>query len=286
MNTVSQLLVSRGALISTAVALALGIGLGIGGYALLKEKESTTPVTAAVAIDRLAVVNGKTIPLSAGDVLLKYMKDRGQPDTPELRALVRKQVIDQEILVQEAEKHNLMQSAEFKSQLEFSRRSLIGQVLLQDFIKKNPPDDMEIKAEYDRQRAQVGDREYHVRHILLGTEDEARDVIVKLNGGAKFDKLAKVSRDEASAARGGDIGWVSSSSLVSPVSAALVKMQQGQITETPVKTEQGYHVIKLEGSRSTEFLPFDQVKGKIAETLAQRKVAAFAEELRKKAQVQ
>jgi peptidyl-prolyl cis-trans isomerase C len=268
MNTVSQLLVSRGALISTAVALALGIGLGIGGYALLKQKESTTPVTAAVAIDRLAVVNGKTIPLSAGDVLLKYMKDRGQPDTPELRALVRKQVIDQEILVQEAEKHNLMQSAEFKSQLEFSRRSLIGQVLLQDFIKKNPPDDMEIKAEYDRQRAQVGDREYHVRHILLGTEDEARDVIVKLNGGAKFDKLAKVSRDEASAARGGDIGWVSSSSLVSPVSAALVKMQQGQITETPVKTEQGYHVIKLEGSRSTEFLPFDQVKGKIAETLA------------------
>jgi peptidyl-prolyl cis-trans isomerase C len=286
MYAFSQLAISRSTLVSTAVALALGIGLGMGCYALLKQKESPKPVAATVAIDRLAVVNGKTIPLSAGDALLKFHKDRGQPDTPELRAMVRKQTIDQEILVQEAEKQRLTQSTEFKDQLEFSRRSLISQALLQDFIKKNPPDDTEIKAEYDRQKAQVGVKEYHVRHILLSSEDEAKDVIAKLNGGAKFDKLAKLSKDEATAPKGGDIGWISSSSLVNPVSTALLKLQQGQFTDTPVKTDQGYHVIRLEGSRSTDFLPFDQVKSKIAETLIQRKVGVYTEELRMKAQVQ
>lgn len=286
MRTVSQFFISKSTLVSTALALAMGVGLGIGAYVLLKQKDPSDPAAATVAIDRLAVVNGKTIPLSAGDALLKLMKDRGQSDTPELRAMVRKQIIDQEILVQEAEKQNLTQSVELKNSLEFARRSLIGQALLQEFIKKNSPDDMEIKAEYDRHKAQVGDKEYHVRHILLSSEDEAKDVIAKLHAGANFDKMAKVSRDEASARKGGDIGWVSSSSLVNPVSAALLGMQQGQITDTPVKSDRGYHVIKLEGVRPTNFLPFDQVKAEIAETLTQRKVAAFTEALRMKAQVQ
>jgi peptidyl-prolyl cis-trans isomerase C len=158
--------------------------------------------------------------------------------------------------------------------------------MLADYIKKNPVKDAEIKAEYDKYKAQVGDKEYHARHILVGTEDEAKQIIAKLKGGAKFEDLAKQSKDPGSAANGGDLDWASPASFVPEFSKAMTSLNKGQITETPVKTQYGYHVIKLEDVRAAKIPPLEEVKQQVAESLQQRKLAAFREELMKKAKIQ
>jgi peptidyl-prolyl cis-trans isomerase C len=157
--------------------------------------------------------------------------------------------------------------------------------MLADYVKKNPVTDAQIKAEYDRYKAQVGDKEYHARHILVATEDEAKAIIAKLKGGAKFEELAKQSKD-GTAANGGDLDWASPASYVPEFSKAMVALQKGAITETPVKTQFGFHVIKLEDVRAAKIPPMEEVKQQISDSLQQRKLAAYRDDLMKKAKIQ
>jgi peptidyl-prolyl cis-trans isomerase C len=175
--------------------------------------------------------------------------------------------------------------ADVKAALENTRQSIIINAMLADYVKKNPVSDADIKAEYDKYKAQVGDKEYHARHILVETEQQAKDIIAKLKAGGKFEELAKQSKD-GSANNGGDLDWAAPSSYVKPFSDAMVALKDGQITETPVKSQFGYHVIKLEGSRAAKLPSLDEVKGQVAEALTQKKLQAYQEELVKKAKVQ
>jgi peptidyl-prolyl cis-trans isomerase C len=143
-----------------------------------------------------------------------------------------------------------------------------------------------VKAEYDKFKSQAGDKEYRARHILVDKEEDAKAIIAKLKGGAKFEELAKQSKDPGSAANGGDLDWASPASYVKPFSDALVALQKGQVTETPVKTQFGYHVIKLEDVRAAKVPSMEEVKPQIAESLQQKKLQAYQEDLRKKAKIQ
>jgi len=247
-------------------------------------------LVAAVAIpamaQNLAVVNGKPVPSSRADVMIKQLAAQGQPDSPQLRAMVKEELINREILIQEADKLGLSNSSEVKNQVEIARQSIAIRALIQDYLKKNPVKDAEIQAEYDKFKAQAGDKEYHARHILVDKEDEAKAIITKLKGGAKFEELAKQSKDPGSAANGGDLDWASPASFVKPFSDAMVGLQKGQITETPVKTQYGYHVIKLEDVRAAKIPALEEVKPQIAESLQQKKLQAYQEDLRKKAKIQ
>ncbi|MGB7481059.1 MAG: peptidylprolyl isomerase [Burkholderiaceae bacterium] len=234
----------------------------------------------------LAVVNGKPIPSSRADMMVKQMAAQGQPDSPQLRTMIKEELINREILMQEANKLGLADNQDVKAQLEMARQSIVIRALVADFLKKNPVKDADIQAEYDKFKAQAGDKEYHARHILVDTEDEAKAIIAKLKGGAKFEDLAKQSKDTGSAANGGDLDWASPSSFVKPFSDAMVALQKGQITETPVKSQFGYHVIKLEDTRPAKVPALEEVKPQIAESLQQKKLAAYQEELRKKAKIQ
>ncbi len=234
----------------------------------------------------LAVVNGKPIPSSRADVMIKQMATQGQQDSPQLRTMVKEELINREILIQEADKLGLGTSAEVKNQLELARQSIVIRALVADYVKKNPVKDADLKAEYDKFKAQAGDKEYHARHILVEKEDEAKAIIAKLKAGAKFEDLAKQSKDPGSAANGGDLDWASPASFVKPFSDAMVALQKGQITETPVKTQFGYHVIKLEDVRAAKVPAFEEVKPQIAEQLQQQKLQAYQQELRKKAKIQ
>ena len=183
----------------------------------------------------LAVVNGKPIPSSRADVMIKQMTSQGQQDTPELRAMVKDELINREILIQEADKLGLGTNADVKNQIEIARQSILIRALVADYLKKNPVKDADIKAEYDRFKAQASDKEYHARHILVEKEDEAKAIIAKLKGGAKFEDLAKASsKDPGSAANGGDLDWASPASFVKPFSDAMVALKKGELSETPV----------------------------------------------------
>ncbi|WP_050460758.1 peptidylprolyl isomerase [Herbaspirillum autotrophicum] len=239
-----------------------------------------------VMAQNLAVVNGKAIPSSRADAMVKQMTSQGQPDSPQLRAAVKEELINREILMQEADKQGLGNTPEVKNQLELARQSIVLRSLIGDYLKKHAVTDAEIKAEYDKFKAQAGDKEYHARHILVATEDEAKAIIAKLKAGTKFEDLAKQSKDTGSAANGGDLDWATPASFVKPFSDAMVALKKGDITETPVKTQFGYHVIKLEDVRPAKVPTLEEVRPQIAEALQQKKLAAYQEELRKKAKIQ
>jgi peptidyl-prolyl cis-trans isomerase C len=235
----------------------------------------------------VAVVNGKAIPTSRVDAVVKQVVAQGQqPDSPQLRELIKKDLIGREVMMQEAEKQGFGKDAAVKAQIENARQAIIINALVGDYVKKNPVSDADIKAEYDRFTAQAGDKEYHVRHILLGTEAEANDVIAKIKGGAKFEDLAKASKDTGSAANGGDLDWASPSSFPPAFSAAFVALQKGQVTEKPVQTQNGFHVIKVDDIRPAKLPTLEEVKPQIGEALTQKKLQAYQEELVKKAKVQ
>ncbi|TDK68661.1 peptidylprolyl isomerase [Sapientia aquatica] len=243
--------------------------------------------TAPVMAQNVAVVNGKAIPTSRVDELVKQITSQpnAPQDSPDLRLKIKEELITREVLIQESEKLGLAKNADVKAQLEIARQSILIRALVADFVKKNPITDAEVSAEYEKVKAQAGDKEYHVRHILLGSEDEAKAVIAKLKAGASFEELAKQSKDTGSANNGGDLDWATPVAFVKPFSDAMVALQKGQMTETPVQTQYGFHIIKLDDVRAAKIPALEDVKKQIVDAMEQKKLQAFQEELRKKAVV-
>ncbi len=238
----------------------------------------------AASAQNVAIVNGKAVPKSRVDTLLLQAQRGGQPVTPEMQQQARDQVVLREIFAQEAEKRGVGASADFRAQMELARQSLLIRELFEDYRRKNPVSDDAAKAEYDKFKAQASGTEYRARHILVEKEDEAKGLIAQIKAGAKFDELAKKhSKDPGSGANGGDLDFAKPDSYVAEFGQAMAKLKKGEMTETPVKTQFGWHIIKLEDTRDASFPAFDDVKAQIKQQLEQRKMQAFQEELRAKA---
>lgn len=249
---------------------------------------SLTFISATVCAQNVATVNGTVISTAKLNDMVQQItaQPNGPKDTPELREKVKNELINREILFQAAEKAGLAKTAEVKQQLDMARQSILIQALAVDFIKKNPVSDADVKAEYDRAVKQAGDKEYHVEHILVKTAEEAKSVIAKLKAGSKFDELAKqLSQDPGSANKGGDLGWATPDVFVAPFAQAITHLQKGQFTQTPVETQFGFHIIKLEDTRPIVIPPFDSIKKQILTGLEQQKFIAYQEALRKKATI-
>ena len=235
----------------------------------------------------LAVVNGKAIPSSRADQAVKQVISQGQgQDSPELRNAVKQQLIALEVMMQESVKQGYDKKPEVKDALESARQAIVVNALARDYISKHPVTDAEVKAEYDKFTKQTGDKEYHVRHILVENEADANALIAKIKGGAKFEDLAKQSKDTGTANNGGDLDWATPASFPPEFAAGFTSLQKGQVTEKPVKTQVGYHVIKLDDVRQAKLPTLDEVKPQIQDALSQQKLASFQEEMVKKAKVQ
>lgn len=233
----------------------------------------------------VATVNGKAIPSSRVDMIMKQVTANGQKDTPELRERIKQQLIEGEVLTQEAEKLGVAKSDEVKLQLETTRQRILVGALVQEHLKKFPIKEEDIKAEYDKFKATASDKEYEAHHILVDKEEDAKAIIAKLKTGAKFEDLAKQSKDPGSAANGGDLGWSSPNSYVKPFADALVALKKGQFTETPVKTQYGYHVIRLDDERPAKVPTLDEVRPQITQSLQQKELEAYRTELMSKAKI-
>jgi peptidyl-prolyl cis-trans isomerase C len=237
-----------------------------------------------VAAQNVAIVNGKPVPKSRVDALLKQAQRSGQQLPPDIEARARDAVVMQEIFAQEAERRGLAASPEFKAEMELARTRVLLQQLQADFEKKSPVTDAEAKTEYDKVKAQNTGTEYHARHILVEKEEDAKKLITQIKGGAKFDEVAKKnSKDPGSAENGGDLDWAKPDSYVPEFGEAMAKLKKGEMTETPVKTQFGFHIIKLEDTREAQFPSFEQIKPQIQERLKQSKLQQFQQELRTKA---
>jgi len=239
-----------------------------------------------VSAQNAAIVNGKAIPKARVDEFVASLTQQGRPDSPELRTAVREELIAREIFVQEAEKKGLTRNAEVQRQLESTRQDILIRAVIRDHLKTNPVTDADVKAEYDKVTKGSGEKEYRPRHILVETEAEAKGIIEQLKKGVKFEELAKKSKDPGSAQNGGDLDWNGPDTFVKPFSEAMVKLEKGGITEVPIKTDFGYHVIRLDDVRDTQPPPFEQVGPQIRQELERRRVQTLQQDLKAKARIQ
>ena len=249
-------------------------------------------VPVATQAQNIAVVNNKPIPKAKADTLVAQMVKQGQQDTPELQKAIREDLITREILMQEAEKKGVASDPDVQAQIDRARQQVLIGALAQDYFKANPPTDAELRQQYDLLVKDVGGKEYKARHILVEKEADAKTIIAKLKAGARFEDLAKQSKDPGSAANGGDLDWAPASTYVKEFADALVKLPKGQITQTPVKTQFGYHVIRLDDTRDAKIPSFEEAKPQILAAMSgnqqwqQAKFKAMLDDLRTKAKIE
>lgn len=250
-----------------------------------KAKEKAAAPAAAPAEGVLATVNGKAIPQGRADIMIRNQVAQGQQDGDQLRSAVREELIRREVLTQAAAAKGMDKNAALMHQAELAKQAVLIQAYLQDYVRSHPVTEDTIKAEYEKIKTGLGNKEYKARHILVKTEDKAKEIIGKLQAGEKFEDLAKDSEDPGSKDRGGDLGWSAPAQYVKPFSEALVKLEKGKFTPQPVRSDFGYHIIKLEDVRDLKLPSYDEAKPQIAQRLEQQTIAAHVNELRQKAAI-
>jgi peptidyl-prolyl cis-trans isomerase C len=233
-----------------------------------------------------ALVNGVSIPQSRVDMRVKAAAQQGQPDTPEIRKAIRDDLINLEVIAQAAVKNDLNKQPEVAQQLELARQSVLAGAFVQDFAKKHPIGDDVLKQDYETLKKRVGNKEYKLSHILVGTEDEAKKVAAEVKKGGKFSKIAKTqSKDPGSKDNGGDLGWSVPSNFVQPFGEAVLKLSKGQVS-APVQTQFGWHIIKLEDTRELKVPSFDEMKANLEKRKQQEAIQKTIEDLRGKAKIE
>lgn len=242
-------------------------------------------------------VNGVAISQATAEMFRAQAIANGVPETAEMQGKLREDLIRRELMYQLATKAGFDKKSEVASQVEAATRQLKAQIdatrqmivtraYFDDYLRKHPVTDAQLKATYDSYRAKGGDTEYKVRHILVKTEDEAKTIISKLGKGEKFEELAKQSLDPGSKAKGGDLDWSSPARFVQPFAEALRNTSKGKYSHVPVKSDFGYHVIKVDDTRPLRVPAFSDMKHmlqKDAETMAVEKLLA---DMRAKAKIQ
>jgi peptidyl-prolyl cis-trans isomerase C len=258
-------------------------------------KHTLSALTAAVLIasapwaaaQNVAVVNGKPVPTSRVEALVKQIEAAGRPVDDATRAQIKEEVVLREIFMQEAQKRNVASTPEFKSQMELARQTIMIRALFADYQAKNPVTDADMKAEYDKFVAANAGKEYKARHILVEKEDEAKAIIANIKKGAKFEDVAKKeSKDPGSGANGGDLDWAPAANYVPEFSEAMMKLQKGQMTDAPVKSQFGWHVIRVDDVRDAQLPSFDEVKPQLKQQMTQQKLQQYQQDLRAKAKIQ
>lgn len=240
----------------------------------------------AFAGDAVATVNGKPIKQSLFDFIVKDATDHGQKVDDNVRDVIMSKLISSELVLQEAQKSGMDKKPDYLAKEELTRRELLVNVYIQDYMKSHPVSESDTKAAYEKFKTELGDKEYNARHILVASEAEAKDVIAQLNKGGDFSKIAKEkSIDPGSKEKGGDLGWFALGGMVKPFSEAVSKLQKGKLSTDPVQTQFGWHVIKLDDIRELKAPPYDKVKDNLQKQLGQRLLEKMLTDLRAKATI-
>ncbi|MEQ1661530.1 MAG: peptidylprolyl isomerase [Thiobacillus sp.] len=235
--------------------------------------QAQAPAAPADADKPLAVVNGKAIPALYGELVKREMAGKGQANDPTLDAQVRESLVNLELLSRAALDKGLDKEARFAASLDIRRKDMLAKVYLEDYLKAHPVTDADIQAAYDKAKAAPAQEEYKARHILVKTEAEAKKIIADLGKKAKFDDLAKKhSKDPGSAKNGGALDWADRGAYVKEFSDAMAGLKKGETTKTAVKSQFGYHVIRLDDVRKGELPPLQAVRGEIVKQLQQQRV--------------
>jgi peptidyl-prolyl cis-trans isomerase C len=245
-------------------------------------------ITVSAHAQTVATVNGKTISQAQMDQFVALLISQGAQDTPELRTQVKQEMVNRMVAVQAAEKAGIDKQNDVKQEIELARQGILVRALMNDHLEKNPVTDAKIQAEYDLiKKDQAGKQEYKLRHILVKDEKAAQDILASINAKkVTFDAAAKKdSIDPGSGQNGGDLGWAQASNFVPEFAQAVQSMKKGQITDKPIQTQFGWHIIQVDDSRPIAFPELADVKPQIEEMLRQQQLADFQQQLIKSATI-
>jgi peptidyl-prolyl cis-trans isomerase C len=258
--------------------------------ALLIAVAVASPVNAADKVAAkakpIATVNSIAIPQARFELNLKAAAQQGQPDSPELRAKIKDELIDLELIAQEARKRGLDKQAEVVQIIELTRQNILRNAFAQDYIKKHPIEEDKLKEIYeDQKQTLVGKKEYKLAQILVESEKDAQSIVALLKNKGDFAKIAMdKSKDQRSKAEGGEMGWTNPAAFVQPFGEAMIKLNKGQIS-APVQTQFGWHIIKLEDIRDFEIPAYDKVKANLEKRMQQMAIIEAVKELRANAKI-
>ena len=271
-----------------SLALQRSVSLVVLAAAGLMFSTSAFTQAKAQGPGTVARVNGVTVPQSRIDMLMKQQAQRGAPDTPDMRARVRDELVSMEAVSQEAVKRGFDKNPDVLIQLELARQNILAQAFIADYIAKNPINDAAMKAEYEKIRSTLGDREYRVRHILVKTEAEAKEIMAAISAKkTTFEKAAADrSEDAGSKGRGGELDWTPPANLVKPFADAMVKLKKGQTATAPVQSQFGWHIIRLDDERPLTPPPYDEVKQQLQQRFQQQAIEKAIGEVRAKAKIE
>lgn len=254
---------------------------------LLTAVALATTIALPAMAQNLAIINGKPVPTSRLDALATQLERSGRPVDDAVRAQLREEVILREIFAQEAERRGIKAQAEYRSQVQLAMQTILIRELFNDFQRTNPVTDAEVQAEYKRFVEANAGQEYRSRHILVATEAEAREIINQIRGGAAFEELARTrSQDSGSGQAGGDLDWASPFVFVAEFSEAMIQLGKGEMTQQPVQSQFGWHVIRVDDIRDTTLPSLAELRPQIEQSLQQEKLMEFQENLRARARIQ
>jgi peptidyl-prolyl cis-trans isomerase C len=275
---------------SAKASLAALVGVSALVAACNKAPQGTT--NGASSSPTVATVNGEPITRAEFDLYVKNLLRNANKPNATLTAQDQSQVLDDmvslKLMAAQGTKDGLQDDPDVQAQLGLLHMRVLADAESQKFIKSHVPADADLKAEYDQAISKLDHSEYHARHILVASKDQAEQVIKKLKSGAKFEDLAKTqSTDTGSKNNGGDLGWFTTSRMVPPFADAVKGMKKGDISQ-PVQTQYGWHVIELVDTRDAQPPAFDnpQVQQQLKDVLERKKLQDYVADLRKDAKIE
>jgi peptidyl-prolyl cis-trans isomerase C len=275
--------------LASLVIVGTTLGLTVM-FAANTNAQTTDPApsasTASASAGTDVTVDGHRIPGALVDMIAKSQAAGGAPDTPAMRSDIRDQLINLQLLADEAERLGLDKQPDTAAQLTVQRNQTLARAFQQHYLKSAQVDDAVLKADYEKVRSGFGDSEYKAQHVLVKTEEEAKKIIAELGKGADFDKIAsEESLDTGSKEGGGHLDWAAPQAYVKPFSDAMIGLKKGEYTKTPVQTQFGWHVIKLEDVRALKAPSFEEVKDNLRQSHVQQEFGAVVKDLRAKATI-
>ena len=238
----------------------------------------------------LMTINGSKIYTSQVNEMVSMAVEKGAKDTPELRQNLLNDLVVREVITQDIKKTGLLNKDNNALKLKLAQQNTMLELWFAEYFKTHQVTEADVKTEYERQLAFSKEpknaKQYEVAQIMVATEGQAAEIIKQINDGAKFDALAKEkSLEKVSGAQGGVVGWVFPYQLTPPINDLIVNLAKGKIAQSPIKTNNGWHVIKLDDIRPFVMPAFDQVKNTIAQELVQQRRQQAIDTLLKEAKV-
>ena len=269
------MLTMKKSLLATSI---LGLSISVAAFSTMFSVQAEEKAATDVVI---ATVNGDKIMKSTLDGYMAILKKSGKGDK---NAAVN-DLVATEIALQEAKKTDILERPETKKAISDFTRNVLLKTWTKEKVESFDITDDEIKAAYDERVTKLASKEFNARHILVKTEDEAKAVIIEVSGDADFAKVAKEKSTGPSGSNGGSLGWFKAQTMVPAFANAVKGMSKGDVSKEPVKTQFGYHVIKLEDSRDAKVPTLESLKPQLIRVISQKKMLAFMEDLKKGADI-